>query len=236
MSAPLVIACRSSSGFEGSRLGGELLDPLGVDPDAAGEVGHLRQQVQPQPLGVPEQPRVGELAHGEVEPHLVDRDVEPGAEGVHVLGDEGRLAVFAVEQRDADVAARDDLVGELADHLAELHREQGAADVAHELAGVAHHAAELLGRLLLEHAGERVGDRGGDRFGELGPDRHGRLGPAGAGEQRGFDGELGDAGRLVEPEGGDVERLLQRGPLRGGAGNRRSGGEAAWPARGRDPS
>ena len=125
---------------------GELLEPVGVDADAPANSVIDDDEVQPQPPRVPEQPRVGELAHREVDLHLVDGDVEALAERGDVLRQERRLLL--VEQRDADVAARDDLGGELADDLAELHGEQGAADAAHQRPGVGEHAAHLLGRLL----------------------------------------------------------------------------------------
>ena len=117
-----------------------------------------REQVQPQPLRVAEEARVGEFAHRQVEPDLLDGNVEAGAEAVDVLRDECRLPGLAVEQRDADIASGDDLARELADDLPELHGEQGAADVAHELARVAEHPTQLLGGLLLEHAAQRVRD------------------------------------------------------------------------------
>ena len=175
MSRPLTMASRSSSGFDGSKFSASDSERVGVDRDALRELGDLGDQLQPQPLRVPEQARVRELADGEVELDLVGRDVEPVAEARDVLRDERGLAVR--QQGDADVAAGDDLVRELADDLAELHREQGAADGAHHLAGVLQHRLHLLRRLLGEHAGERVGDAEGDRLGELRPERHGLPSP-----------------------------------------------------------
>ena len=118
--------------------------------DAARVVGDLGEQLQPQPLRMAEQSGVGELAHREVQPHLLDRHLEPAGEAFHVLRHERRLALFAVEQRDADVAAGDHLLRQLPHDLAELHREEGAADVAHDASCVAEHAAELFGRLLCQ--------------------------------------------------------------------------------------
>ena len=54
----------------------ELLEPPGVDGDAGGIVGDRRVQGPLEPRHVGEQPVVGRLAQGEVEPHLVVRDAE----------------------------------------------------------------------------------------------------------------------------------------------------------------
>ena len=86
----------------------ELLERVGVDVDAAGEVGDLRDDVQPQPAGVPEQARVRELAHREVQRELVVGDLEVAAEVREVLREDRRVAVG--HERDADVAAADDLL------------------------------------------------------------------------------------------------------------------------------
>ena len=193
---------------------GELLEAVGVDVDAARERRDGRDEVQAQPAGVPEQPGVRELAHREVQLDLVVGDVEAGAELGGVLGQDRGTTV--VEERDADVAARDDLGGELADHLAELHREERPADAPHHAARARDHRAHLFGRLLGHHAGERVGDRRRDRLGELRPDRHGRRDPGAAGEQLGGLRQRREVDRLVEPQGSDLECLVESCPLVGG--------------------
>lgn len=173
-----------------------------------------------------EQPRVGEFAHREVELHLVGGDVEPGPEGDHVLRyDRGLLPV---EQRDADVAARDDLARELADHLPELHREERAADVAHHAGRALDHVVEfgVVWSVLAQHMGERVGDRAGDGFGELGPQGHGRGDPFMPAHELGFAREFGDRGDLVKPQGCHVQRLLEGGALGGQAHHGRAGRDA----------
>ncbi len=73
----------------------------------------------------------------------------PGAEAEHVLRHE--CAGLVVEERDADVAAGDGLRRQLPDHLAELHREQGAPDVAHDLGRALEHPVHVLGGVLLQH-------------------------------------------------------------------------------------
>ena len=125
---------------------GELLERVGVDVDAAREVGDLRDDVQPQPAGVAEQARVREFARRDVQRELVIGDLEVAAEVGEVLGQDRRVAVG--HERDADIAAADDLLREVADDLAELGGEQRAADGAHEAARALHEALHLFGRLL----------------------------------------------------------------------------------------
>ena len=82
-----------------------------------------------------EEPRVGGLAHGEVELDLFAVDVESLREVVDVLRKQRRPAV--VEDRHADVATGDDLLREVPDDLAELYGEHRAADAAHHRGGLA---------------------------------------------------------------------------------------------------
>ncbi len=198
---------------------GEGLKPVGVDADAAGELRDRGQELKAKPLRVTEESGVGELAHGKVELNLVDGNVEAGTEGRNVLRDQGGLLV--VEEGDAHVATGNDLGGKLAHNLAELHGEQGSTHVAHELARALHHFAHFLGSVLLEHVGEGVGDRRGYRFGKLGPHRHGGDDPFRTAHQARSCGELGQVGDLVEPQGRDVEGLLE---LRALGGQRHHGG------------
>ncbi len=162
---------------------------------------------------MPEEPGVRELAHGQVQLYLVVGDVESAAELGDVLRDEGRGPVR--HERDADVSARDDLFRELAHDLTQLHREQGTADGAHDLPGVGDHALHLLRCLLREDAGERIRDAEGDGFGELAPEGHRLACPLRPADQEGRTGELRHRGDLVEPEGGDVEGLVECSALGG---------------------
>ena len=102
-------------------------------------------------------------------------------------------------------------LGELADDLAELHREQRAADGAHELAGALASMPRISsGACSLSTLVRASAMLSGDRLGELRPDRHGLPSThCLRGDQRGVDGELADRGDLVEPEGRDVERLVE---------------------------
>jgi hypothetical protein len=74
---------------------------------------------------VPEQTLVGRLAQGKVEPDLVIRAAEPGAELGDVLGDE--RGDPARPERDADIGGRDDLAGEPAEPLPDLGAEHQSA-------------------------------------------------------------------------------------------------------------
>lgn len=168
--------------------------------------------MEAQPPRRAEQARVRELADRQVDPDLVDGDVEALGEGGDVLRHQGGLLV--VEERDPDVAAGHDLGRELPDDLSELHREQGAADAPHDATGTAEHAPELLGRLLVDDLGEGVGDARRDGLGDLAPDRHRRGRPLLARHEARRRGELGDRGDVVQPQCGDLERLRQRGARR----------------------
>nr|BFF11912.1 hypothetical protein GCM10025699_32150 [Microbacterium flavescens] len=192
----------------------EILECVGVDVDAAREVGHLRDDVQAQPPGVAEQARVRQLARGDVQRELVVGHLEVAPEVREVLGEDGRLAVG--HQRDADVAAAHDLLREVSHDLAQLRREERAADRPHEASGPLDEALHVVGGVLAECSGERVGDAGRHRLGELLPDRQGRLDPAAAGERLRLVGELRDRGRLAQPQGGQGERLVEVGALAGG--------------------
>jgi hypothetical protein len=212
MREPSTIAWRSSSGFDGSNPSAR-----SSSRDAAGEFGDRRDQVEPQPPGVPEQPGVRQFAHREIELHLVVAEVEPLAEGRHVLRHERRAIL--VEQGDADIAARYDLPRQLTDDLTELHGEERPADVAHHLAGTGHHRAHLFGRLIGHDARESVGDARGHGLGHLRPHGHGVLGPLRPRHEDGLLREGRDDRRLVEPEGGYVEGLLEGVSLGGGRGD-----------------
>ena len=170
--------------------------------------------MQPQPLRVPEEPRVGEFAGREVEGELVVGDVEVAAEVGEVLRQDRRDPVG--HHRDPDVAAGDDLEREAADHAAELRGEHRPADAAHERARARDELLHLLGRLLVEHRGESAGDRVGDRLGELLPHRQRLLDPLAAGDRERGCGELGDRRRLAQPQSRQGECLIELGAVAGG--------------------
>ncbi len=149
-----------------------------------------------------------ELADRQVDADLVLGHVEPLGELGDVLRHEG--GDLLVEEGHADVTAGHDLLRELPDHLAELDREQCAADAAHGLRDVAEHRLQLFRRTLLDGLGEGVRDAQRHRFGDLRPHRCGRPRPLLAGEQARRRGELGDGRGLVEPERRDLERLVAR--------------------------
>ncbi len=157
-----------------------------------------------------------QFANGEVEVHLVDRDVEVGPEGQRVLRNQRGLLL--VEQRNADITARHHLGRQLPDDLAELHGEQRTADVLHEFRGVAEHPAHLFRRLVTQYICQRVRNGCRHRLRELLPHRHGRRHPLGAAHEARLGTEAGHVGGLVEPERRDVEGLLERRPL-GGQGD-----------------
>ncbi|OEI69241.1 hypothetical protein Cus16_1080 [Curtobacterium sp. ER1/6] len=189
----------------------ELLDTVEGDVDAARVVGDRRDDVQPEPLRRPEEPRVRELPDRQVDADLVLGDVEALGELGDVLRQEHRDLL--VEERDADVATRDDLLRELTDDLAELDREQGTAHAAHRLRDVAEHGLELLRRALVDRLGEGVRDAQRHRLGDLRPHRGGRARPLLARPDARRRRELGDRGRLVEPQRSHLEGLP--GGLRG---------------------
>ena len=97
------------------------LDGLAVDRDAAGVGVDGVLQLLAQPRHVGEQPLGGGLAQREEQPHLVGGPVEPGGEVGDVLRHEHAGAGRG--ERQADVGAGDDLVGELAERLADLGAE-----------------------------------------------------------------------------------------------------------------
>ena len=169
--------------------------------------------MQAQPPRVAEQPCVRELAGGRVQGELVVGDLEVAPEVGEVLGEDRGLAVG--HQRDADIAAAHDLFGEVADDLAELRREQRAADRAHEAPGSLHETLHVFGGLFAQGRRQSIGDTRRDRCGELLPHREGGLDPGAAREGHRRSGQLRDRGRLAQPQGGQRERLIQVGALAG---------------------
>ena len=191
----------------------EVLERVGVDVDAAGEVGHLRDDVQAQPPRVAEQARVGELADGGVQRELVVGDLEVATEVGEVLRQDRGHAVG--HDRDADIAAADDLLREVADDLAELRGEERSADGAHQAARALDETLHVVGRLLAERGGQRVGDARRDRLGELLPERQRRLDPPAAGHRLRRSRELRDRRGLAQPQRRERERLVEVGALAG---------------------
>jgi hypothetical protein len=80
---------------------------------------------------VREQALVGGLPQREVEPHLVGRHLESGAERCDVGGQQRRAA--GRSERQADVGGADHLDGKPADRLADLRAEHRAAHARHHL-------------------------------------------------------------------------------------------------------
>ena len=130
--------------------------PRGVRLDRA-------QHVPAQPRHVAEEPLVGRLAQGHVEPHLVLGDLQALA----VRGDVGRdeRGGAGRAERQADVAGGEHLGGERAERLAELAAEDGAADRGQHR----RHRAELGAHLLGHQVAHRADHPGGDRVAQLAP-------------------------------------------------------------------
>ena len=191
----------------------EILERVCVDRDSLRELGDLAHHVQVQPARVPVQSRVGELAGGQVEGDLVLRDLQALAERGQILRDHRGGA--GGEHRDAHVATGDHLKREVAEHLAELHREHRAADAPHEAPGALHHAAHVLRRVTLERGHQSVRDARGHGGRDLLPHRKGLLHPLAAGECARRGCELGDRGRLADPQIREGERVRDRGARAG---------------------
>ena len=79
---------------------------------------HRAEQVRPKPGHPGDQSCVGRLAERKIEPHLVRRQVQPGAE----LGDVRRhqCDLPGRQQRKSDLAGADHLPGQGAQSLAQL--------------------------------------------------------------------------------------------------------------------
>ena len=82
-----------------------------------------------------------------------------------------------IEKWDANVSAGDNLGGELAHNLPQLHREESSTDLLHQLGCSGNHAFHLFGSLIGEHVGECCRDAVGNGFSQLSPQRHGLFNP-----------------------------------------------------------
>ena len=185
---PPVSACCSDSGLDGSMRADRLLEPRGVDGDAA-RVGRDRvDQVRAQPRHVREQPLVRRLAQREVEPHLVGRHLEARAERGR------RWPAAAPPCRRTRAAARRRSSRPPPGPARRAPGRSGcrtsrrrccassAAAGRHQRGRLLGHRAELGHRAALagEHRAHRVDDLAGDRVDQLAPRRQRRLDPLGA--------------------------------------------------------
>ena len=178
-------------------------DPPGVLLDGAEQVGA-------QPRDVLEQPVVGGLAQGEVEPDLLRGDLQAPAE----LRDAGGEQRRRIGQGQADVGGADDLAGERSDGVADL---LGDEDPAHLL----QHADQRPGHRLrlgrepggAQRAAHRLHHLRRDGLAELLPHRDGPLDPLRAAPRLGVDQAARQHRHLVEPQVGQVEGVDDLPPL-----------------------
>ena len=128
--SPPSSASWSAAGFVGSMP--DSFDSMLADVDggAAAVVLHGREEVGAEPRHVREQPLVGGLAEGEIEPDVVLGHVEALGEG----GDVGRQqrGPAGGREREPDVGGAEHLGGETAERLADLAAEHRAAGLADE--------------------------------------------------------------------------------------------------------
>jgi hypothetical protein len=177
-------------------------------------------QLLAQPRHVHEQPLRGGLAQREEQPHLVGGAVETGGELGDVLRQQDAGAGRG--QRDADLAAGEDLAGEPAECLADLGAEHHAAHPAHDPGERAGHRGRLGG----EGTGHGADDALGERVDEAAPGGQRLLHPLhpGPGDRPVHAG--GQLGDLVQPQVGQAEGVGDGGAL--GVGRRlRPGGQRA---------
>ena len=176
---PCWSASCSCSGFCGSNWPTTSSSLAGVDLDPARVPLDRAEQVRAQPRHMREEPLVGGLAQGQVQPHLLLRDAQVLAERLDVHRQQRGLAGRA--QRQADVGRADDLAGEHADGLPDLRAEHRAAHGAHHADQRAGHGLHLLG----QHVAHGRADALGDRVDQLLPHRQGRLDPLRAAPRHG---------------------------------------------------
>ena len=185
--------------------------PRGVGLDGGG-------QLRAQPRHVGEEPLGGRLAQREVEAHLVGGHAEALAERRDVAGQQRRAAV--VGERDADVGGAEHLAGQ-------ARRGPGRAGEPNIIEPIclampssgAGHLGEL-GRQALgqaatarEHAAHRLVDALGDRLDDAPPRRQRRLDPLAAAPGPAARGGGRERRDRVEPQRGEVERLLHLAAL-----------------------
>jgi hypothetical protein len=191
------------------RLVQATLDRLAVDVDAAGVGVHGVGQLLAQPWHVREQALVGGLAQGQEQPHLVLGPVQALAERGDVLRHEHAGALRP--ERQADVGAGGDLVGQLGQRLADLGAEHDAAHLAHD-------PGERPGDgrgLLRQGAGHRGDHTLGERVDQRGPGGQGLLHPVDPRPGQAAVDARGQLGHLVEPQVGQPQRLGDGGLLGG---------------------
>lgn len=147
------------------------------------------------------------LAQREIEPHLVLRHAEVLAEPLHVQREQRGLARRA--QRQADVGRTDHLARQHADGLPDLLAEHRAAHRPHHADQRAGHGLHLLG----QHIAHGEADPLRHRVDQLLPGRQGRLDPLRTAPRHGRDGTGGQRRHAVQPQVGEAQRLIDRGPL-----------------------
>ena len=170
-----------------------LLDLGGVDRDASAVVGDRGDDVVAQPGRVQEEPLVRALAQHQVEQHVGLVDTESLGEFGGVAQHDRRPVVLG--DREPEVAAGDDLLGQPADGLPDLLAEQGAADLVEHPDHRSGHR-RCLGGHRLAHRG---GDALGDRLDQSLPDRHALLDPLGAAPRGDGAARRRQVGHAVEP-------------------------------------
>lgn len=156
-----------------------------------------------------EEPLVGGLAQGQIEPDLVLGHAEVLAERLDVQRQERGLAGRA--QRQPDVRGTDHLTRQHTHGLPDLLAEHGAAHGAHHPDQRARHGLHLLGQHLAHGRAHALRHR----VDELLPRGQSRLHPLGA-APRHRCARAGRQGRhAVQPQIGQPHRLVDRGALRG---------------------
>lgn len=154
-----------------------------------------------------EEPLVGGLAQGQIQPHLFLRHAEVLAEHLNVQRQQRGLAGRA--ERQADVGRTDHLARQHTHGLPDLLAEHRAAHGAHHPDQRARHGLHLLG----QHIAHGQADTLGDRVDELLPRRERRLDPLGTAPRHGGVRAGGQRGRSVQPQVGEPYGLLDRGAL-----------------------
>jgi hypothetical protein len=177
-------------------------------------------QLLAQPRHVHEQPLGGRLAQREEQPYLVGGAVEAGGELGDVLREQDARAGRG--QRDADLAAGEDLAGEPAEGLTDLGAEHEAAHPAHDPGEGTGHRRRLGG----QGAGHGADDALGERVDEGAPGGQRLFHPLHPGPRQRAVHTGGQLGDLVQPQVRQAQGVGDGGAL--GVGRRlRPGGQRA---------
>ncbi len=152
-----------------------------------------------------------ELTGGDVERELVVGDLEILRELSVVLGHHRGLTVG--QERNADIAAADDLGRKVPDHGPQLRGEQRTTDRAHHATRAGDHLLHLGRGLLLQRRSEGIRDARGYRLSQLLPHRQGGFHPSAASHGHSRTREIGDRRRFAEPEGCQGEGIVGCRPV-----------------------